>query len=44
MALNAVLLTELGNRVAESAEHDQAALMCRPTLFYSLRKKTQCNC
>ena len=33
MALNAVLLTELGNRLAESAEKDQPARMCRSILY-----------
>ena len=43
MALNAVLLTELGNRLAESAEKDQPARMCGPILYYSLRKKKKKN-
>ena len=38
MSINRFPLVEMKNKVAESAEQDQIARMCRLILFYTVRK------
>ena len=43
MALNGVVLTKTHHRVAESAEQDQTAHMCRLILLHTFRKLQPCS-